>query len=495
MKKVLLLSLIVLVVLPLPAQDSLYVDSLYEQSLFEQMKAGMDGHSLPLVNLTVDAAKLNRFSFVPGEIEIADYQRRTDPSSDSVRYRCLLRIRGQKAALCDKKSFAVKLVDEESENLDAPLFGIRSENSWILDAMAIDRIRMRNRLCFDIWNELSNTPYTTRYGNRNGTLGQFVEVFINGDYNGLYCLTDKIDRRLLGLKKAKADSTGVTVRGLLYKGISHESSHDLLSYDEDDMTQDTWNAWELQYPDDYPSADTWEPLAALIDFCSPATSDEVFHEEYQDYFYPGNLADYHLLTVALNVVDNAYKNTFLSVVDIGREHRYLLTPWDMDGSLGSTYNGSYDETLSWIYRYQEIAPYNRLFSQRQSMDGFKGAVAERWFELCPTLFSVDSICRRLDDYAHMFVASGAWARERGKWDGNPVPLKEDIMEELDYVKGWYARNFESICNQFERVRVSVSSPSATRHTPSPIFDLQGRRLSGKPQKGVYIQDGKKRVVK
>ena len=30
---------------------------------------------------------------------------------------------------------------------------------------------------------------------------------------------------------------------------------------------------------------------------------------------------------------------------------------------------------------------------------------------------------------------------------------------------------------------------------SPIFDLQGRRLSGKPERGMYIQDGKKRIVK
>jgi hypothetical protein len=30
---------------------------------------------------------------------------------------------------------------------------------------------------------------------------------------------------------------------------------------------------------------------------------------------------------------------------------------------------------------------------------------------------------------------------------------------------------------------------------SPLYDLQGRRLTGKPSKGVYIQDGKKRVMK
>ncbi|MBP5337772.1 MAG: hypothetical protein J6Z14_00495 [Prevotella sp.] len=38
-----------------------------------------------------------------------------------------------------------------------------------------------------------------------------------------------------------------------------------------------------------------------------------------------------------------------------------------------------------------------------------------------------------------FLSSGVWQREREKWDGNPVPLKESPMEELEYVKQWYQR--------------------------------------------------------
>lgn len=97
----------------------------------------------------------------------------------------------------DKKSLAVRLVDGRGDDLDANVLGIREENSWILDAMAIDRIRMRNRICFDIWNSMSSTPYDTGYDNRNGTDGVFVELFLNGEYWGLYCLSDKVDRKLL----------------------------------------------------------------------------------------------------------------------------------------------------------------------------------------------------------------------------------------------------------------------------------------------------------
>ena len=68
------------------------------------------------------------------------------------------------------------------------------------------------------------------------------------------------------------------------------------------------------------------------------------------------------------------------------------------------------------------------------------------------------------------------------------------MEELDYVKGWYARNHESLCNQFGRVRLSM--PAVTRsHDASTIYDLQGRRLNGVTQRGVYIRSGRKVMVK
>ena len=289
-----------------------------QSSQYEQMVSQLSEKSLPLVNLEVDIEAVNRANYVPGTIEITDYQRRTDEDSLSVRFLCLLRHRGESTLKYDKKSFAVKLIDATGKDLDANIFGIRQENSWILDAMAIDRIRMRNRLCFDVWNEMSRTPYNTNTNNRNGTEGVFVEVFVNGEYTGLYCMTDKIDRKLLGLKKTKSDGDGdVMIRGLLYKGIGWGSGWNLRSYNADAATdKDTWNAWELQYPDDYPGIATWQPLMDLMDYCSNKTTDDEFVQSYEDWFYPDNLADYVVFTLALNVGDNLYKNTFLSTVDI-----------------------------------------------------------------------------------------------------------------------------------------------------------------------------------
>ncbi|MDE7118482.1 MAG: CotH kinase family protein, partial [Bacteroidaceae bacterium] len=130
---------------------------------YDVMCQQLSEKSLPLVNLLVDVDALVRSDFISAEIEITDPQRRTDPHSETVHYACGVRIRGGYAASQEKKSYAIKLYDAEGEDFDAPIFGIRNENSWIFDAMAIDRIRMRNRVCFDLWNQISKTPYDTPY--------------------------------------------------------------------------------------------------------------------------------------------------------------------------------------------------------------------------------------------------------------------------------------------------------------------------------------------
>lgn len=417
--------------------------SIYGQGTFASMKAQMTDESLPLVNLTYDESNLNSEEYIEGKIEIVDKQMRTEEGKESVTYKADLKIRGGSITSLDKKSFAVKLFkinkNNEKKDVDAAIFGIREENSWILDAMGYDKMRMRNRVCFDLWNEMSKTPYDTDYDNRNGTEGQFVEVFVNGTYHGLYCMTDKIDRKLLGVEKYEKKTK--TVHGLIYQGHEHEGhfSH-LLSYDNSE--------WELEYPDDYSTdPNTWEPLKALIGFCSANTNDEDFLGNYTSYFYTSNLADYMVMTMALNVVDNLYKNTFLSIPDIALGHRYLLTPWDMDGSLGRTNKGVVNDVCD-VTRYNETAPYNRLYVQ--NMDNFADAVKKKWLELQTTTFSIEHVHSVLDAYVTKFVSTGAWGREYAKWGNAEVSLTADLSEELAYVKEWYVNNFNKLCESWGR---------------------------------------------
>ena len=88
------------------------------------------------------------------------------------------------------------------------LLGLRADCSkWILDAVAGDRSRMRNRVAMDVFTSYARLPYETDNAGRYSSLGRYVEVWANGEYQGLFCLTDRINRELLG---GKATTDGQT---------------------------------------------------------------------------------------------------------------------------------------------------------------------------------------------------------------------------------------------------------------------------------------------
>ena len=464
------------------------VTSALAKSQWETAISEYNEYSLPLVNVEVDVSGLKKESYIPGHITIVDAEMRTEGRL-MASFDCKLRYRGASSLKYEKKSFAIKLLDSDGENLDANVFGIRKENDWILDAMAIDRIRMRNRVCFDIWNEISKTPYKTDFDNRNGTLGQFVEVYLNGEYHGLYCMTDKIDRKLLGLKKAKEQSDGsVYVRGVLYKGEAWTDATRMTGYDiSESFDGEAWNGWELQYPDDYPCYDAWKPLMNLIDFCN--TRNAFFKLHYRQHFYYDNLVDYALFIMGLNIIDNNVKNTHFSCPDINVNETYLITPWDLDCSLGGLYEGShFDEyvkitNLTGNYLFYQMYMYN--------VDNFRESMKERWQELSLGIMSPNNFNARLDAYAKRFKESGAWQREYDKWNNNPVPL--DLDEELEYVKKWYVNNIAAL-NKVLGV-IADDIPYVFQDTDSyniRMYNIDGKRIMSNPTgRRIYIENGRK----
>lgn len=478
-KKSLLIILLMLFFVP---------EHLFAQT-FSQMKEEATEYSLPLVNITADTEKITSTEFITGEIEFFDPE-----GTYSQSHKCLLRYRGASSLRYDKKSFAIKLLDDMDNDLDCDLFGIREENSWILDAMAADKIRMRNMFCFTLWNEISITPYNTQFNNRNGIKGLFVEVFLNGQYHGLFCLSDKVDRKLLALKKIKTDKEeNQTIRGLLYKCVSWGGGSNLNYYYDEPTDNATWNAWELKYPEDYPSTQTWQPLIDFIDFCSSDNDDDIFLEHYEEYFYVDNFMDYLLFVCAMGLTDNTYKNCYLSIVNINDDHKMLLTPWDMDSSLGRLYNGYEYKNLFNIVNYMNLSPVKRLYLSNK--DGFKDKMIARWQQLAATTLCSSHVRNIMEEYINKVSISGAWQRERDKWNDNPVSLPVSQNEELEYIMEWYGQNLQFIDNTISAIATDITNlQTPYTYYPETIYDLHGRAVI-RPSKGIYIKDGKKYICK
>lgn len=198
---------------------------------------------------------------------------------------------------------------------------------------------------------------------------------------------------------------------------------------------------------------------------------------------------YEKKSFAINIIDNNVKNTHFSCPDINVNETYLITPWDLDCSLGGLYEGSHYEEYTKIseltsnYIYYQLYVYN--------VDNFRESMKERWQELSLGIMSPNSFNSRLDAYAKRFKESGAWQREYDKWNNNPVPL--DLDDELEYVKNWYVNNIAAL-NKVLGV-IADDIPYVFQDTDSyniRMYNIDGKRIMSNPTgRKIYIENGRK----
>lgn len=428
-----------------------------------------------------------------------------------------IKVRGATAASKPKKPFAIKLKDSNgTTSIDRSFFGLRDDNNWILDAAYIDGSRMRNRVTTDLWNAYSAKPY--HYAKEpalvNGTRGVFVEVFINDAYQGLYCMTEKVDRKQLKLKKLKysSDSTTVQQRGGLYKGTSWASGTFLGNQIWDgsphnmstayNNNSETWSGFEVKYPD-YGDGEPveWKPLVDAVTVSSYLTNDATFQSQVNTYFDMPVFLDYYLLLDVMLASDNQGKNAYFSVYDQSSSPMITITPWDCDGVWGIRWDGSKNITTpsrdldAFLAQYEHAQ--NNLYLRLKSLDynDFNQKLSDRYEQLRYDYFSYDSIYGRFERYYQQFMLSGAGKREENKWSVN-------LSNELNYLSSWIESRLAYLDNQYlggpyvppppvslsagatpqpiiitgNPVRETLSVAHLTAGETLQIFNLQGRKL-------------------
>ncbi|MFN6086280.1 MAG: CotH kinase family protein, partial [Fluviicola sp.] len=105
-----------------------------------------------------------------------------------------------------QKPFAFETWNASGLPIDTSLLGMPSENDWLLLANYNDKSFARNVVPFHLFDSLGN--YATRC--------RFVDVVLDGQYQGIYLLCEKIKRDKNRVDVAKLDSidvAGVDVTG------------------------------------------------------------------------------------------------------------------------------------------------------------------------------------------------------------------------------------------------------------------------------------------
>jgi hypothetical protein len=249
-----------------------------------------------------------------------------------------------------KKGYRLELSQRVS------LLGMRTDDDWLLMAMYYDSPRMRIKLSFEFWRRLDETNPTA-----NLPESEYVSLYINNEFQGLYLLAERNDRRLFNLDDAVNDIDS----SLIFQAKGYT---ELKYYDRDQWEQDWPNEGENIFIMD-------EIMIELIYFINN-TSDEIFfdHETgIYSKFDKLNLIDFYLFNFFILHLDFWHGNYFL-IRNINPAKFYLI-PWDFDFSFGQFGGSFYNPENN---PDEEIKKVNRLYDRLLDNVEFIQCCKERW---------------------------------------------------------------------------------------------------------------------
>ena len=374
---------------------------------------------MPLITITTDGPIVNSPA-VHGIISVAD------ADGNVIEMHAGFKIRGTSSQLYDKKSYRVELWADETGTLmaDTTFLGLRSDDDWNLEAMWAQPLRLRDKVANELWMEMYQLPYAESEPEaKPGIRMVYADLFVNEEYMGVYALTERMDRKQLGLRKYNGD-----VRGVLYKGNGPGApTFDTLpNYDN---TSDTWDNYEWVYPNESDTAINWNHLYSFTNFVMNA-SDNVFYSQYAAQFDKDNAIDYYLFINSLMAMDNMGRNIFLARYK--KSSTYMYLPWDLDAIWGLDTDGN--------KTYNAAGLKSNGFFDRLTQDcndyGFVATAMTRYNALRNDILTTDHIMKLVQEQYDELVENGAYEREHEAWPEFTVDESQ-----LDYMRYWLDDRF------------------------------------------------------
>ena len=434
-------------------------------------------NSMPTVTVTTDGPIVNTPA-VHGTIQVDDH------NGTVIVMHAGFKIRGTSSQQYDKKSYRVELWADETgtEMADTTFLGMRSDDDWNLEAMWAQPLRLRDKVANELWMEMYQLPYLDSHPEAlPGIRMEYVDLYVNGNYVGVYALTERMDRKQLCLKKYNGE-----LRGLLFKG-NGPGAPTFDSLPPIDNTSDTWANYEWVYPNESDTVINWTPLYTFTDFVMHA-NDNIFYRYYNSQFDVNNAVDYFLFINALKAMDNMGRNLF--VARYKKSGQFMYMPWDLDAVWGLDTDGQQTGDASGL---MTNGFFDRLFDDCNDT-GFVAKAQARYETLRSTVLTREHIMELVQAQYDALVANGAYEREHEAWPEFTVDPSQ-----LDYMSDWLDARFAYLDEQINSACGTWNSDETGASSwvevfPNPAKDRINIRFSAEGEAFVQIFDMMGRLV-
>jgi hypothetical protein len=261
--------------------------------------------------------------------------------------------RGHSSQLFPKKQYGIELRDRDGEGRDAPLLGMPANDDWVLSANYSDKTLMRNAVGYRIARTIFSryAPHT-----------RHVELVLNGNYRGVYVLTQTLE-----LGKGRIDAGDGWLLELTFGYQARGERHF--------RSPRTGRPLLYADPDDPSPRRAREIRRDVLRFERALYGRRFRHPErgWRAHLESAAAIDYVLLQELFNNPDGFHGSTYFHRAPGGR---ILLGPvWDLDIAMGNHRADRFRTARGWHIGGR---PYiERLYRDR----GFIVGMADRWREL------------------------------------------------------------------------------------------------------------------
>ena len=321
------------------------------------------------------------------------------------------------------------------------IFGMAPSRDWMLIANFSDKSLMRNYTAYEFARDLG-MDFAPRL--------KFVDLILNGEYLGTYCVGEriKVDTGRLDFPKVKADTTDeyeLTGTYVLEVNSTDKWNSNEIYFETSKINVRRQHFLVIQQPGAANLSDAaYEYIANYVNEAEDALFGNNFKDPetgYRAYLDTASFIDWYLVNELYKNVDAGFHTSVFMYKPRG-EKLHMGPVWDFDlGGGNADYSGC-DDPEGWYVRYADWI--NRLFEDKAFAQEFK----DRWNYIKNNGY-FDVFFKRIDDTAAHIGSSAEL--NFSKWpilgvyvwpNAGNVQSRTTYQSEIDYLKEWLTLRIE-----------------------------------------------------
>lgn len=326
------------------------------------------------------------FETITAHMDVVDHETTYNHQGDTpdISTDITIHVRGNSSRVFDKAGYSIRLVNGDGSSNPQPLLGMDAHHEWALHGPYLDKTLIRNYMWYNIGGQIMDYTPNVR----------FCEVILNGQYQGVYVMIEKI---AAGEDGARLNLT-VNAKRNTFSGYLLQLNGSRPPANADVTTdQFTYYAKRTLYQLDieFPGSRSLTPeMKAEIskDFSDFEKSLYSYDYDNEKYGYATRIdvesfIDYFLINELTCNYDAGVLSTFIYKDTSGK---FRMCLWDMNSACDN-YRTSMTKPMGLEMQY-------RLWYRMLIRDeDFTGALIDRYWKLRETYFDLDYLYRYIDD--------------------------------------------------------------------------------------------------